>query len=60
LLAGYDALLTVPDCQEDSASAWSWIFHLCFSGSWMRFYDGIRLFPTVIASSDQIRPRCLR
>src|SRR5258708_22499568 len=30
LLAGYDALLTVPDCQEDSASAWSWIFHLCF------------------------------
>jgi hypothetical protein len=33
LLAGYDALLTVPDCQEDSASAWSWIFHLCF---WVR------------------------
>ena len=29
-----------------------------FLGSWMRFYDGIRLFPTVIASSDQIRPRC--
>jgi hypothetical protein len=37
LLTGYDALLTVPDCQEDSASAWSWIFHRCFLGSWMRF-----------------------
>jgi hypothetical protein len=27
-------------------------------GSWMKFYDSIRLFPTVITSSDQIRPRC--
>ena len=50
LLAGYDALLTVPDCQEDSASAWSWIFHLCFLG----FVDEVLRRHTPLTHSHRI------